>query len=73
MIIVEKEVNAVTGEETITEREETEAEKKERLHYENILATQQAEAATKEAARLAAEQKLAALGLTKEDLTALGL
>ena len=32
-----------------------------------------AEAAAKETARLAAEQKLAAIGLTKEDLTALGL
>lgn len=34
---------------------------------------QAAEAAAKAAARLVAEQKLAAIGLTKEDLTALGL
>jgi hypothetical protein len=73
MKIIEKEFNAITGEETITEREETDAETKARLERAKAIADAQAEAEAKAAVRLAAEQKLAALGLTKEDLTALGL
>lgn len=64
MIIVEKEVNAVTGEETITEREETAAEKKERLHYEKILATEQAELEARNAARQALLDRL---GITADE------
>ena len=37
MKIIEKEFNALTGEETITEREETAAEKTERLATEKSL------------------------------------
>ena len=70
---IEKEFNAITGEETITERDETAAEKKEREAFEAKaaeLATLQAQA---EAAKAAAQAKLAALGLTTDDLRALGL
>ena len=40
---------------------------------EQILVNEQAEADAKAAAKIAAQAKLAALGLTVEDLTALGL
>jgi hypothetical protein len=73
MKIIEKEFNAITGEETITERDETAQEIAEREAFESklaALATAQAEA---EAAKQAATAKLAALGLTTDDLKALGL
>lgn len=73
MKIIEKEFNALTGEETITEREETAAEKAERLKIEKWIAEQTAEAEAKAQAKAVAQAKLAALGLTVEDLTALGL
>ena len=73
MKITEKEFNASTGEETVTERDETPAEIKQREKFEAAAqanATKQAEA---EAAKAAAQAKLAALGLTTDDLKALGL
>ena len=70
---IEKTVNAITGEETIVEREETTEEKNYRLDQEKLGAEQQAEAEARAAAKTAAQAKLAALGLTLEDLTALGL
>jgi len=73
MLIIEKEFNALTGEETITEREETASEKTERLTIEKWIAEQAAEAEVKAEAKAVAQAKLAALGLTVEDLQALGL
>ena len=73
MKITEKEFNILTGEETITERDETAAEKKERLDYEKEIAAAQAKAEAKAQAKATAEGKLAALGLTTNDLRALGL
>jgi hypothetical protein len=73
MKIIEKEFNVLTGEETITEREETAAEKKAREKAEADYALRQAEAEAKAQAKAVAEGKLAALGLTTDDLRALGL
>jgi hypothetical protein len=73
MKITEKEFNALTGEETITERDETAAETKARLDYAKEVAAEQAEAEAKAQAKATAEGKLAALGLTTDDLRALGL
>jgi hypothetical protein len=73
MKIIEKEFNALTGEETITERDETVAETQARLEHDAKVAQQQAEAEAKAQAKAAAEGKLAALGLTTDDLRALGL
>jgi hypothetical protein len=47
MKIIEKEFNAITGEETITEREETDAETKARLERAKELAAAKAEADSK--------------------------
>jgi len=65
MKIIEKEFNALTGEETIIEREETEAEVKARLDAENALKVY-AEAQAKAEADKAAI--LARLGLTEDEL-----
>jgi hypothetical protein len=73
MKIIEKEFNPLTGEETITEREETPTEKQNRLEKAKLFAQQAAEAEAKAVAKAAAQAKLAALGLTVEDLQALGL
>ena len=73
MKIIEKDFNIQTGEETITEREETAQEKAKREAWELEVAQIQAEAEAKAQAKLAAEGKLAALGLTTDDLRALGL
>ena len=73
MKIIEKEFNVSTGEETITEREETAQEKTKREAWELEIAQMQAEAEAKAQAKAAAEAKLAALGLTTDDLRALGL
>lgn len=73
MKIIEKEFNVVTGEETITERDETAGEKAERLSAEKRIAEQIAQAEAKDQVKASAQAKLAALGLTVEDLTALGL
>lgn len=65
MKIIEKEFNALTGEETITEREETAAEKKEREAREKVIATKLAEAEAKATARQAIADRL---GLTADEL-----
>ena len=70
---IEKEFNATTGKETVTERDETAQEITEREAAEAeaiIRASLNAEAET---AKAAAQAKLAALGLTTDDLKALGL
>jgi murein DD-endopeptidase MepM/ murein hydrolase activator NlpD len=70
MIIIEKEYNVQTGEETIFEREETSAEMELRLKYEAEFEKEAAETAAKETAKVAAEAKLKVLGLTQtEDLS----
>ena len=73
MKIIEKEFNAITGETSITERDETAAETKVRLNQEKEIAVAQAKAEAAETAKAAAQAKLAALGLTTDDLKALGL
>jgi len=64
MIIREKEFNAETGEETITEREETAAEKKLRAQAEAEFVAEQAEAEAKATAKAALLTKL---GITAEE------
>jgi hypothetical protein len=64
MKIIEKEFNAVTGEETITERNETAAETKERLDYAKKIAAFQDEVKEKETARAAILDRL---GLTADE------
>jgi hypothetical protein len=61
---IEKEFNALTGEETITEREETAAEKKQRETFQAEIAIKQAEAQAKATARQAVLDRL---GLTAEE------
>ena len=63
MKITEKFVNALTGEETFTEREETAQEKLEREAVQTRIATALAEAETKATAKAAL---LAQLGITEE-------
>ena len=58
MKITEKEFNALTGEETITEREETATEKAERLLREKKIAEQAAEAEAKATAKAALLERL---------------
>jgi hypothetical protein len=64
MKIIEKEFNALTGEETITERDETAAEKKAR---EAFIAKQAAELAEAQARATAKADLLAKLGITAEE------
>jgi hypothetical protein len=64
MKITEKEFNALTGEETITERDETATEKKEREAFIAKQAELTAEAAKKETQR---QLILDRLGLTSEE------
>jgi len=64
-------VNCETGE--ITERELNKAEKDQQKLDEAVEKTIQAEAEAKAQAKVAAAGKLAALGLTTDDLRALGL
>ena len=68
MKIIEKEFNVQTGEETITERDETAAEKKSREKLEADFAKAQAEAEAKAAARQAIADRL---GLTADELQVL--
>jgi hypothetical protein len=68
MKITEKEFNAITGEETITERDETPAEKKARLDFQKEVAAAQAEAEAKAVARQAIADRL---GLTADELAVL--
>ena len=64
MKILEKEFNIQTGEETITERDETTAEKKAREQAEADYAVRQAEAEAKAAQR---QVILDRLGLTADE------
>ena len=64
MKIIEKEFNALTGEETITERDETTAETKARLDHTAAVAAQQAQAEAKATARQAILDRL---GLTSDE------
>lgn len=64
MKIIEKEFNVQTGEETITERDETAAETKARLDRAKEIAALEAEAETKAIARA---QILDRLGLTADE------
>ena len=64
MKIIEKEFNAITGETTITERDETAQEQAERETREAEFAQAQAEAAARESARQALLSKL---GITQEE------
>jgi hypothetical protein len=64
MKILEKELNLITGEETITERDETAAETKARLDHAKEIAAAQAEAEAKAAARQAVLDRL---GLTADE------
>jgi hypothetical protein len=64
MKIIEKEFNVQTGEETITERDETTAEKKARETREKQIAAEKVEAEAKEAAR---QVILDRLGLTADE------
>lgn len=68
MKIIEKEFNIQTGEETITERDETAAEKKVREAFEKEVAKVQAENQAKAAARQAIADRL---GLTADELQVL--
>jgi hypothetical protein len=68
MKIIEKEINGITGEETITEREETASEKKQREAAEIKAATFEAELAAKATAKA---DLLAKLGITAEEATLL--
>ena len=68
MKITEKEFNALTGEETITERDETAAEKKLREKLEKEVATELIEAQAKTAQRQAIADRL---GLTADELKTL--
>jgi hypothetical protein len=68
MKIIEKNYDVVTGEETITERDETAAETKARLDNAKAIAAAQTAAETKAIARQAVLDKL---GLTTEEIAAL--
>ena len=65
MKIIEKYVDVQTGEETITERDETAVETKARLDFAKGLATAKAEAEEKAIQKAAL---LARLGLTEDEL-----
>ena len=65
MKIIEKQFNAITGEETIIERDETAAEKKAREMQEKEFAAAQAEAEAKATARQAIADRLV---LTADEL-----
>jgi hypothetical protein len=65
MKIIEKEFNALTGEETITERDETAAEKKAREKLEKEFLAAKAEAEAKAAQRQTIADRL---GLTADEL-----
>lgn len=64
MKIIEKDFNAITGEETITERDETAAETKARLDHAKKIAAEQSEAEAKATARAAILDRL---GLTADE------
>jgi hypothetical protein len=73
MKITEKTFDVLTGKETITEREETVAEKDARLKHEAQILAEKETSQALALARAEAQAKLAALGLNADDLKALGL
>ena len=73
MKLTEKELNVQTGEETITERDETPAELVERQAAQAEAQARAEAQAEAEAKRQVALAKLEALGLNEADLKALGL
>lgn len=73
MKIKQSEINVTTGEEKVIEITLTEEQEREILVNRQRTLTEQAEAEAKAQAKAAAEGKLAALGLTTDDLRALGL
>jgi hypothetical protein len=73
MKIIVKEFNVQTGEETVIERDETADELKARNIYETEQAERLTLKAKAETAKAGAQAKLAALGLTADDLAAIGL
>ena len=64
MKIIEKDFNIITGEETITERDETAAETKARLDHEKAVTEAQAVALAKAQAKAALLERL---GITAEE------
>ena len=72
MKITEKEINVQTGQETITERDETDVEIAQRKAFEAELAAKAQAEAEAQAKRSVALAKLEALGLDEADLQALG-
>jgi len=64
MKIISKEFNAITGEETITERDQTAAETKSRLDFVKEIAAEKSEAEAKATAKTALLSKL---GITAEE------
>jgi hypothetical protein len=64
MKITEKEFNALTGEETITERDETAAEKKAREAFQKEIAAEEAESQAKAISKAALLERL---GITAEE------
>jgi hypothetical protein len=64
MKIIEKEFNIITGEETVTERDETAAETKARLDHAKAIAAAKAEAEAKAEAR---QVILDRLGITADE------
>ena len=64
MKIIEKEFNPLTGEETITERDETATEKANRLAKAKLFAERQAEAKAKAIAKTALLERL---GITEDE------
>ena len=73
MKITEKTFDVITGKEEIVEREETATEKELRLKYEAELESEKQAAQVRTVAKEIAQAKLTALGLTIDDLKALGL
>jgi hypothetical protein len=73
MKIIEKEFNALTETETITERDATSDEIAAIKKAETELAEYLVKKENADKAKAIAEAKLAALGLTADDLKALGL
>jgi hypothetical protein len=64
MKIIEKEFNVITGEETVTERDETAAESKARLDRAKEIAAAQTAAETKATEKAALLEKL---GITEDE------
>jgi hypothetical protein len=73
MKIIEKEFNALTDTETITERDATADELLEIKNAQKEAAEYLVKKENADKAKAIAEAKLAALGLTADDLKALGL